>query len=323
MTRCRTTALVVTCLCFCGCGSSLRIAKFDPNKPQGLPFFVKEGVCVHQTIYATRYWRLTLKVTGESGVGTEEVLNISAPDHSGHDFNALLHELEKASPDSDSVTNAWTSLKRNQFDPWSQTEGQVVLDNSTALTSVVDYSARYSINVKRPLAGSASADFKLGPDGTLNEASGQIQDNTLSTIVSALPISTLVTSAAGIATKTGAAANEPAKAVTFSLTQEERYVKTIYSKSVVASDSICSVAKQLTEADQNISTSKSDVGASSNLTSGQNNDSNTITVAGTIKLPKPAPTPPTASSSNKNGDAEQNGANDHVAVPPSDGKKKN
>jgi hypothetical protein len=198
------------------------------------------------------------------------------------------------------------------------------LDNSCSLTSVVDYSVRYSINEKKPLAGSANADFKLGSDGTLNEASGQTQDNTLSTIVSALPISTLITSAAGIATKTGGAANESAKTVKFSLTQEQRYVKTVYSKSVVASDSICSVGKELTEADQNISTSKSDVGANSSPnSSSQNNDSNSITVTGTIKLPKSAQTSPTTNNSNKNGEAQPNGANGHVAAPPSDEKKKN
>jgi hypothetical protein len=315
----RNWAAVLLCSSLCGCGSLFHVVKFDPNKPQGIPFYVKQGVCVHQTVYANRYWQLTLKVTSESGIGTEDVIKIKEVDHIGHDFNALLHELEKPSPDTDSVVNAWTALKRSQFDPWSQSDGRVALENSSSLTNVVDYSVRYSINQKKPLAGSSNADFKLGSDGTLNETSGQTQDNTLSTILSALPVSTLITSAAGVATKTGAAANESAKVVKFSLMQEQRYIKTVYSQSVVASDSICTVGKELTEADQNISTSRSDVGSNSNPNNSGQNDSDSITVSGTIKLPKPVQTSATADSK-KNGEAAPNASGQ--GAPPSNQKKK-
>jgi hypothetical protein len=115
-----------------------------------------------------------------------------------------------------SVINAWSDLKRkDRFDPWKQNEDRILLENTSSLTSVVDHSTRYSINQSRPFSGSSNGDFKLGADGTLNEASGQVQDNTFSTILSALPVFTLITSATGTATKSGAASNEPANEVKF------------------------------------------------------------------------------------------------------------
>jgi hypothetical protein len=186
------------------------------------------------------------------------------------------------------------------------------------ITSVVDYSTKYSINQSKPFSGSSNADFKLSADGTLNEASGQVQDNTFSTILSALPISTLITSAAGVATKTGAAANEKPKEVKFSLTQEQRYIKTLYSQSIVANQAICPVGKALTEADQNISMSISDVGASTTQTdSSQDKNSDSITVTGTIKLPKSSQAAPPANNSSKDQKAGSNGTDGQtVPAPP-------
>lgn len=320
-------ALVALLFVFvCGCGSVLRVKPFDPSKPEGIPFFVKQGACNHQSVYGNPYWRLTLKVSNDSETLATETLDINNADHGGQDFNELLHELEKPAPDQDSVMNAWNDLKkRDRFDPWTQNADRILLENTSSLTSVVDYSNRYSINQSKPFSGSSNADFKLSADGTLNEASGQVQDNTFSTILSALPISTLITSAAGIATKTGAAANQPPNAVKFSLTQEQRYIKTSYSQYTIANQAICLVGKALTEADQNISMSISDVGASTTQSdSSQDKNSDSITVTGTIKLPKSSRAAPPANDSSKDQKAASNGADGQTAAaPPSTQPKKN
>jgi hypothetical protein len=313
------TSVILVCAFVCGCGSLLRVKPFDPNKPEGIPFFIKQGVCNHQSVYGNPYWRLTLKVSNDSGTLAMETLNINNTDHGGLEFNELLHELEKAAPDQDSVMNAWNNLKKlARFDPWKQNEDRLLLENTSSLTSVVDYSTKYSINQSKPFSGSSNADFKLSADGTLNEASGQVQDNTFSTILSALPISTLITSAAGIATKTGAAANEPSKEVKFSLTQEQRYIKTSYSQYMIANQTICPVGKALTDAEQNIGVSISDVGANTLQTdSNQDKNSDSITVTGTIKLPKSLQAAPPANNSSKEQKAGSNGADGQSVTAPS------
>jgi hypothetical protein len=314
------------CAFVSGCGSMLQVKAFDPAKPAGIPFFIKQGACNHQSVYGNPYWRLTLKVSNDSGTLAMETLDINNSAHGGQDFNALAHELEKPAPDQDSVMNAWDALKRkDRFDPWKQNEDRILLENSSSLTSVVDYSTKYAINQKKPFSGSSNADFKLGADGTLNEASAQVQDNTFSTILSALPISTLITSAAGIATKAGAAANEKPKEVKFSLTQEQRYIKTLYSQSTINKQAICTVGKPLTGAEENIGVAISDVGAGT--TQGDTNadkNSDSITVNGTIKLPKSLQATPPANNSSNDQKAGPNGANGQTAPtpPPTQPKKK-
>jgi hypothetical protein len=317
--------VALLCAYVCGCGSLLRVKPFDPSKPEGIPFFVKQGACNHQSVYGNPYWRLTLKVSNDSGTLSMETLDINNADHGGQDFNGLLHELEKPAPDQDSVMNAWNDLKkRDRFDPWKQNADRILLENTSSLTSVVDYSTKYSINQSKPFSGSSNADFKLSADGTLNEASGQVQDNTFSTILSALPISSLITSAAGIATKTGAAENEKPKEVKFSLTQEQRYIKTLYTQSTISNQAICPVGRALTEADQNIGMSISDVGASTAQSdSSQDKNSDSITVTGTIKLPKSLQAAPPANNPSKDQKAGSNGADGQtVPSPPSTQPKK-
>ena len=47
------------------------------------------------------YWRLTLKVSNDTGTLAEETLDINNLAHGALDFNGLLHELEKPAPDQD------------------------------------------------------------------------------------------------------------------------------------------------------------------------------------------------------------------------------
>ena len=156
---------------------------------------------------------------------------MSKTGHQSSDFAALMAELEKQQPDFTSVQQAWNLLKQHQpFDPYTENDGQFVLRDTSKVTTIVDYAhTPYSLNEHKPLAGSVSADYKLNSDGTLAEAQGQVQEQTLSTILGALPISDLIKSAAGVATKAGAAAAQQPEPVQFSLEQEERIVTKTYS----------------------------------------------------------------------------------------------
>jgi len=106
------------------------------------------------------------------------------------------------------------------------------------------------------------------------------------TIVSALPLSSLITSAAGIKTQTGQSAEKNEIPASFVLKQEQRYIKIVYSQSSPASQSICRIGEPLKNGD-NVAVAFSDVASTGTPESGttdKNTDS--ITISGTIKLPK-------------------------------------
>lgn len=92
-------------------------------------------------------------------------------------------------------------------------EDRILLASSAAPVVFVDYTEQYYVNAKVPLAGSANVDAKVAEDGSLSEASGQVQSKTFETIVGALPISSLITGALGV----GGKAFEPGKIETFTL----------------------------------------------------------------------------------------------------------
>jgi hypothetical protein len=67
----------------------------------------------------------------------------------------------------------------------AQADGNITLiQNSASMVSYVDYQTLYYYNVSRPLIGTSNVDVKLAADGTMNEGSGSITDQTLSTILS-------------------------------------------------------------------------------------------------------------------------------------------
>jgi hypothetical protein len=288
------------CIGVCGCGNLLRVSKFDPNNPQGIPFYVKHGICVQQTTYANPYWRLTMTYSPSDAQPLTETVLISDSAHGQKELAVLLASLaQKPAPDSQTVMTAWQALKdvNRSFNPWNDLSGQRLLSNSSSLTTEVNYETAYAINQKKPFSGSSQADFKLASDGTLSEASGQTQDNTFATVVSALPISSLITSAAGIVAPVGKSETKPTVPAQFTLKQEQRYVKTVCSKSTLESGEICEVGVPLKQESEKVAFVVSDVGSTDTTDAGaQDKNTDSISISGTIKLPKS--TQPTASAQN-------------------------
>jgi hypothetical protein len=287
MVKVNLAGLVVLASVFVGCGSLYRVKGFDSKNPAGIPFFAKSGACTQETVYANPYFLITLKVSGASGVIFSDTAKLSNTGHSSADFNNLIKELDKPQPDLSSVQTAWALLKQRQsFDPYTQSDGEFLLSNAAKIIAIVDYSHPYALNQRKPLAGSVSADYKISSDGTLAEAQGQVQDNTLSTILSALPLSDLIKSAAGIAAKAGAAAAQPPESVHMTLEQEERIRTKTYSVTTKYKE-YCSAGTAMTSATPDVSTSLSDIG-SSDISAKKDvikNDS-AIGISGTISLPK-------------------------------------
>jgi hypothetical protein len=273
-----------------GCGDLYRVTAHNTSAPGGIPFFAMKGVCVQETVYGVPYYLITLKISvGSSPVSSDNV-NISTNGHKSADFRTLLNELDKPAPDLGTVQDAWSALKQRQsFDPYVENTGEVQLSNKTKVSNVVDYSQGYDINQRKPISGTANAAFKVGENGTLTEVSGQVEDNTLSTVLSALPLSDLIKSAAGIATKVGSAEAQKPEVVKFSLEQEERLRTTTYSRTsdVSAADANCKTGKAIERTAENVSMVVADVGAKdANNKPAATKDENAVGISGTISLPK-------------------------------------
>ena len=72
----------------------------------------------------------------------------------------------------------------------------VLVANKSTLERVVDYTRTYYYNTPRPWVGSSQLEVDLDADQTLTKGTAQVQSQTLSTILSALPTSSVLTSVA-------------------------------------------------------------------------------------------------------------------------------
>jgi len=285
-----TLALILT-----GCGEVYHVRAHNPQKPAGIPFYSIAGACVQETVYATPYYLVTLKISGSSGALLSDTTKLSTAGRNSPDMRGLISELSKPQPDSGTIQTAWANLKeRWSLDPTLQANDpnvqpvQFLLRNSSKAISTVDYGHEYSINQQKPFAGSASSDYKLSSDGTLSEAQGQVEDKTLETVVGALPLSDLIKSAAGIASKTGTAGATELEPVHFSLEQEERVRTTTYTLTSAYSAN-CPTGAALSSTTAGVSTTNADVGAKDLNGSSDNSkkaDDSSIGISGTITLPK-------------------------------------
>jgi hypothetical protein len=272
-----------------GCGEVYHVGVHHPDDPQGIIFYANTGACTQQTVYATPYVIVTLKASTASGTALTDSVKLSNKGRKSDDFLTLLDDLDKTKPDLGTIQNDWKPLKERQsFDPNTSNDGEFMLENSSKAATVVDYAHPYSLNQTRPWAGSTTSDYKLNADGTLSEAQGQVQDDTLSTILSALPLADLIKDAAGITSKAGAAAGVTPEPVHFSLDQEERARTRTLSRMTDYKPN-CKVEGVIKLDATDAAIVVADVGAKDAANKGGNDKSDTnssIGISGTISLPK-------------------------------------
>jgi len=180
------------------------------------------------------------------------------------------------------------SIKRIQDE---ETSGNWLrVSNTGAIEAAVDYSVTYYLNSSRPLAGSTQVDAKLAADGTLTEGSAQVNDQTLATIAST--ISSLVGSAVSIAKSNievqgGKVKSEGKASVKTTIYQHTHYQYSIDPGEIML-DGCLPEPKGVTGGSFTVS-EVSDPTAKASDT----NKENTISVTGSIVLPKAATTPAT------------------------------
>lgn len=175
---------VSSCLALTGCMSSLRIKPAtDLKKPQGLLFYTKVGACKQQTIWLEYRYELSGEKFGPVVINQQT-------------YDAMLRD-----PDVMASAGALTGFLKGRTGPVAsfvsdetpsaveQAKGSgnlTLAANTGEFTTVVDYTNPMWLNSGRPLNGTTQVDGKFGPDGTLTEASAQVDNETLSTILTAV-----------------------------------------------------------------------------------------------------------------------------------------
>ena len=283
----------------------------NSTKLSGVPFYVKVAQCKQETSWLELFYTLTLKKTSTFSFVDEKAAKAKDPSakppapvvrftvtkvlslsqFNSSDVRLLKAMLTKPGPadplQARAIEGAWKKISDvPDYLPLAMGEDalvnspEVVQSTNTATPeAVVDYSRVYYYNAPRPWIGTSQLGAKLASDGSLTEASAQVQGQTMSTILSALPISTLLTKAAGAGA--AAAAAPPAEAVqeTFQYemtTVEDGYIHTHSRYTQYALP--CPVAAGGVKTDYALT-------IQSSAQAGKKDESNTVKVNGTIVLP--------------------------------------
>jgi hypothetical protein len=189
------------------------------------------------------------------------------------------------------VLAEWETLKTpaNNIEPYKCVTGPAgaacelsayLVGNTSIPKLFVDYSSQYTLNAKSPFAGTVNADYKLSDDGTLTETSGQVEEKTFETAAALFPISDLIKAAAGVSTKGFDASGKQIISLTLSI--EHRGIKITRSQ-ISPFTTGCPVGSALAKSDD---VAFEDVGPDTQEK--KEAADNSISVIGTIKLPKPA-----------------------------------
>ena len=263
-----------------GCGLYV-VKKSTAGDHHGIPFYVKTAGCKREIVRLKPYYLLTLTTkTGEKSSQSESTF-ICKQHVASSEFHALLDEARAGSD----VSASWGAVKNLTCDltaePFAGSANSFIASDTISNYAYVDYQNTYTLNVRRPIIGSASATTKLATDGTLSEATAQIEDKTLSTLISALPTSDLIKGAAGIAPAVAFAPNlNP-----YELKIDEKAVKFTWTYYDPGTHGACEQDAKLTSNPPNSGTPDLAVEDAS-APKKPADDGNTVKVSGSIQLPK-------------------------------------
>lgn len=288
-----------------GCGQAFIVKKGGAHY-DGIPFYVKEGKCMHTSIYGAPYYRLTLQQTVDSRKLPPMVLNVTETDFGRDPIQAdIVHVLatpgELTTPQYLAVIEQWNAVaaSAHNINPYTalclgrpdctNVLTETLVANSSTPVAFVNYHNVYTLNAKRPFSGTVQSDYKLAEDGTLSEVSAQIEDKTFETVLGALPIADLIKSGAGVATKFDGGRTAPAK---LELSIERRMLKETRAKIENFAVGCPTDGAVVTDS---YDAKVEDVAQSAGGDGKSDDAGNAISVTGTIKLPKPAETPKKAS----------------------------
>jgi hypothetical protein len=277
--------LLLLSISLTGCGLYVIKKSTPAGDHQGIPFYVKTAGCQREIARVKPYYLLTLTVKMGEKTSQSESTVVCREDAKSAAFQALLEEARTGKD----IAASWKAVKSLVCD---RTEEQVtgsknsfVASDTVSAYTYVDYQNPYTLNVRRPIVGSASATTKLASDGTLSEGTAQIEDKTVSTLISAIPSADLIKNAAGIAAA--------ALTSSYEIKIEEKAVKFTWTYRDPATHAACEKDMQLVS--DHPTTGKPDVRVEdAGGEKKEADDGNTVKVNGSIQLPKAkdAGTPP-------------------------------
>jgi len=187
-------------------------------------------VCKRETVWVEPQYTLSLSVTADKQLPVTKTMTVTRQAYLNDEVQTLItamnglageHKVDanNASECPSSVGAVWDRVAANKsYSPVAgletsgglgaaETAGNIVrVGDSAAVVTEVDYKNVYYLNTRSPWIGTAQVDAKLGSDGTLTEASAQVDDETWSTILNA------ATSLVGDFFGAGSAAAAPAAA---------------------------------------------------------------------------------------------------------------
>jgi hypothetical protein len=216
-----------------GCGTALRISQrpvastAQPISVPGVPFYTKRARCRQEVVWFEPIYTLTLAELVPDKDGTPQPQARGAAILSRKSFDSqpvtdFMTLLNDGSANEQRIQTEWkkvaalndTHVLSRDFASLSA-DDRILVGRSAAPALYVDYANEYYVNAKLPLAGTANVDAKVADDGTLSEASAQVETKTFETILGALPISSLITAGLGLPVKAAVPVQKPA---TFQLT---------------------------------------------------------------------------------------------------------
>ncbi len=287
---------LVLCPLLSGCMSSVRVYQTDSlaKPPRGIPFYTKTAVCKQETVWMEPQYVLTFEgTTGNTSSGPQKILSrqeylqetvqhfIQSPDQ--NTWRTKIINL----PGPDLVSEDNPAAVENQ----EKNGNWIKVGNIANIEVVVDYTNVFYLNSARPLAGTTQVNAKLGPDGTLAEASVQLQDQTLSTIASTIGSVAGAVTTAGLA---GIAAGVPLIAPANKLsiaTKMYKHTHIAYSASPARPDTCLPQPGGVFNGSFVIADASKTAAATS-----ASDKENVISVSGSIQLPKTAAPSPSAAA---------------------------
>ena len=182
-------------LFFLSCGSVYRIRRAATptstaqppklEKQQGVLYYVKVGVCRHETKYEEPIFDVVVANTTTKALELQRSLGLKA-------YQDFQTKLSNPSADAKRELNNEPTYMPTDLRNVPLSDNLLLVANRNLAEAVVDYRHDYYYNVKKPVSGSSTADIKLASDGTMTEASATVQSDTLKTILSAIPTQTIL-----------------------------------------------------------------------------------------------------------------------------------
>ncbi len=218
-------AVCLCCLAITSCGL-YRVSRQDATKSAGIPgipILVKKPVRYQMTKVVMTHWKVAfvLKVGDKEIVAPSGEMQIVASNGALLELEGISIELSKdaeITPENfaskvqakiDAADIQWGGCHDKQFTktlcivpvaPYGRT-----IENTVVVASELS-DTQYFINTRRPWIGTASATIKLAPDGTMTEAVAEVEDKTVETLLSVLPITDFFTRQWGLNDKSATAA---------------------------------------------------------------------------------------------------------------------